>query len=209
MALKGTGSKDIVVERAFVPEHRTHKMSDGFKCDSPGNKLNDSPLYRIPFGQLFVRSVSTSALGIAQGALDFYNEVTATKVGAADGQKSAVDPTAQMAAAKAASEVEQTIMVLHRNFNIMMEMAQRGERIPINQRVAWRWDSSDAVGRCVAVVDELFTLCGGRAIFTNSPMHRYFCDIHGARAHFANCPDPSGRNYGGIQLGMKTKDFFI
>ena len=59
------------------------------------------------------------------------------------------------------------------------------------------------------VVDELFSLCGGRAIFTSSPMHRYFCDIHGARAHYANRPEASGRNYGGVQLGMKTTDFFL
>ena len=153
--------------------------------------------------------VSTSSIGIARGALAFYNEVTATKVGAADGQKAAVDPTAQMAVARAASAIEQVEMVLHRNFNVMMDLAAAGERIPVEQRVAWRFDSSEAVSRCVAVVDELFTLCGGRAIFLNSPMHRFFSDIHGARAHFANRPEPSGRNYGGVQLGMRTTDYFI
>jgi 3-hydroxy-9,10-secoandrosta-1,3,5(10)-triene-9,17-dione monooxygenase len=209
MALKGTGSKDVVLEDVFVPEHRTHKMSDGFKCDSPGNQVNDGPLYRIPFGQIFVRSVSTTSLGIARGALDFYKSVTATKVGAADGNRAAQDPSAQMAVARAASTVDQCVMVLHRNFNTMMAMAERGDQIPIEQRVAWRWDSSEAVSRCVAVVDELFSLCGGRAIFLNSPMHQYFCDIHGARAHYANRPDASGRNFGGVQLGNKTRDYFI
>jgi len=209
MALQGTGSKDVVVDKVFVPEHRTHKMSDGFKCSSPGNAVNTAPLYRLPFGQVFVRSVSTSAIGMARGALAFYTEVTQTKVGAADGQKAALDPTTQMAVAKAASTVEQVEMVLHRNFSTMMELAEAGERIPIEQRVGWRWDSSDAVSRCITVVDELFTLCGGRGIFLNSPMQRYFRDIHGARAHYANRPDPSGRNYGGVQLGMRTTDFFI
>jgi len=209
MALKATGSNDVVLEDVFVPEHRTHKMSDGFKCDSPGMAVNEAPLYRLPFGQIFVRSVSTTSLGIARGALNFYKSVTATKVGAADGNRAAVDPNAQMAMARAASTVEQCILVLHRNFDTMMAMAERGEPIPIDQRVAWRWDSSEAVARCVQVVDELFTLCGGRAIFLNSPMHQYFCDIHGARAHFANRLDASGRNYGGVQLGQRTKDYFI
>jgi 3-hydroxy-9,10-secoandrosta-1,3,5(10)-triene-9,17-dione monooxygenase len=209
MALKATGSKDVVLEDVFVPEHRTHKMSDGFKCDSPGNAFNDAPLYRLPFGQVFVRSVSTTSLGIARGALNFYKSVTATKVGAADGNRAALDPSAQMAVARAASTVDQCVMVLHRNFDTMMAMAERGEQIPIDQRVAWRWDSSETVSRCVDVVDELFSLCGGRAIFLNSPMHRYFCDIHGARAHYANRPDASGRNFGGVQLGHKTKDYFI
>ena len=209
IALRGTGSKDVVIGSAFVPEHRTHKMTDGFKCDSPGNAANDAPLYRLPFGQIFTRSVSTSAIGIARGALGFYRQVTATKVGAADGNKAALDPSAQMACARAASTVDQLELVLHRNMDAMMAHAERGERASIEQRVAWRWDSSETVGRAVTVVDELFSLCGARALFLSSPMHRFFVDIHGARAHYANRPESSGRNYGRIQLGGRTRDFFI
>src|SRR5262245_33341804 len=60
--LKGTGSKDIVVENAFVPEHRTHRLIDGYFRKSPGNATNTAPLFKLPFGQIFVRSVSTSAI---------------------------------------------------------------------------------------------------------------------------------------------------
>ncbi|TNE86410.1 MAG: flavin-dependent monooxygenase [Deltaproteobacteria bacterium] len=209
IALKGTGSKDVVIERAFVPEHRTHKMSDGFRCENPGNGLNDAALYRIPFGQIFTRSVSTTSIGIAAGALDFYKSVTATKVGAADGNRAAQDPSAQMACARAASAIDAAKLILHRNFAEMIEYAERGEKIPLDRRVAWRWDSSEVVSKMTAVVDELFSLCGARALFTNSPMHRYFCDIHGARAHYANRPEASGRNYGNVQLGGRTRDFFL
>jgi 3-hydroxy-9,10-secoandrosta-1,3,5(10)-triene-9,17-dione monooxygenase len=209
MALKGTGSKDVVISGAFVPEHRTHRMGDGFKCNSPGNAVNDAPLYRLPFGQVFTRSVSTTAIGITRGALDFYRSVTAVKTGAADGKQARIDPTAQMACARAASTVDAMELVLHRNFDRMMELAEAGETLSIEDRVAWRWDSSDVVGKAVDVVDELFGLCGARALFTNSPMHRYFCDVHGARAHYANRPEASGRNFGRVQLGMRTQDFFI
>jgi 3-hydroxy-9,10-secoandrosta-1,3,5(10)-triene-9,17-dione monooxygenase len=209
MALKGTGSKDVILDDVFVPEHRTHKMSDGFKCDNPGNAVNDAPLYRLPFGQVFVRSVSTTSIGIAKGALQFYRSVTQTKVGAADGNRAAKDPSAQMACARAASTIDQLELVLHRNMNAMMADAEAGQRTSIERRVAYRWDSSEAVTKAVAVVDELFSLCGGRALFLSSPMHRYFLDVHGARAHYANRPDSSGRNFGRVQLGMRTTDYFI
>jgi 3-hydroxy-9,10-secoandrosta-1,3,5(10)-triene-9,17-dione monooxygenase len=42
--LKATGSKDIVIENAFVPEHRTHKLIDGYKRNSPGNAHNPAHL---------------------------------------------------------------------------------------------------------------------------------------------------------------------
>ena len=208
-ALRGTGSKDIVVDGAFVPEHRTHRMSDGFKCNSPGNAVNPAPLYRIPFGQIFVRSVSTTSIGIARGALDFYREVTRDKVGASDGARASESPVAQMACARAASTLDQIELVLHRNFDAMMALAEAGERIPIEQRVAWRWDSSETVSRCVEIVDRMFEACGGRALFLNSPMHRYFVDVHGARAHYANRPETSGANFGRVQLGGRTRDYFI
>lgn len=209
IGLKGTGSKDIVIASAFVPEHRTHKMSDGFKCDNPGNAVNDAPLFRIPFGQLFVRSVSTSAIGIASGALDFYREVTAVKVGAADGLKAAENPEAQLACARASSGLDQIRLVLHRNFDAMMDHAERGTSPTLEQRVAWRYDSSDTVQRCVEMVDTMFTACGARALFQSSPMQRYFRDVHAARAHYANRPDKPGQNLGRVMLGHRTQDWFI
>jgi len=208
-ALRGTGSKDIVVDGAFVPEHRTHRLIDGFKCESPGNEVNPAALYRLPWGQVFVRSVSTSALGIAEAALDFYRSVTAVKVGAADGAKPRFDSTAQMAVARGTSALDKSVLVLHRNFDAMMALAEAGQVPTIEQRVAWRFDSSEAVETCVGIVDELFTQCGGRALFTSSPIHRLFCDVHGARAHFANRPDKPGRNFGGVLLGLRSTDYFL
>jgi 3-hydroxy-9,10-secoandrosta-1,3,5(10)-triene-9,17-dione monooxygenase len=70
LGLRGTGSHDIVVEDAFVPEYRTHKSLDGFHCDSPGNRVNEAPLYRLPFAQIFVRAVSTGFLGALQGTIN-------------------------------------------------------------------------------------------------------------------------------------------
>lgn len=207
-ALRGTGSKDIVMDDVFVPEHRTHKFTDGFRCQSPGNEHNPSTLYKIPFGQIFVRSVSTTSLGITEAALDFYRSVTGTKVGASDGSKAGEDPLAQMTCTRAATAVDRNTLVLRRNFDELMDAVQAGG-VSLERRAAMRWDSSQAVEACVAAVDGMFTAAGGRAIFTNSPMHRWFCDIHGARAHYANRPDGPGRNYGRVLLGNRTQDWFI
>jgi 3-hydroxy-9,10-secoandrosta-1,3,5(10)-triene-9,17-dione monooxygenase len=207
--LKGTGSKDIVIENAFVPEHRTHKLMDGFFRKSPGNAANPSPLYRLPFGQIFVRSVSTSAIGIAQGALDAYRSVAAKRVAAGDGAKVAEDPTSQVVAARAASLVDEVRLTLHRNMNDLMAIARSGGDLPLEKRVRFRYDSANAVGKCVEAVDLLFTASGGRAIFLNSPLLRFFLDVHAARAHYANNPDKPGRNFGGVLLDLKNQDFFL
>jgi alkylation response protein AidB-like acyl-CoA dehydrogenase len=44
--LRGSGSKDVAVDGAFVPDHRMHKFADGFRQKSPGHELNSSPIDR-------------------------------------------------------------------------------------------------------------------------------------------------------------------
>jgi 3-hydroxy-9,10-secoandrosta-1,3,5(10)-triene-9,17-dione monooxygenase len=209
IGLQGTGSKDIVVDGAFVPEHHTHKLIDGFRRKSPGNEQNRAPLYRLPFGQIFVRSVSTSAIGIAQGALETFRDVASKRIAAGDGSKVAVEPQTQTVCAEAETAIDEVKLVLRRNFDEMMALVRAEQDIPVERRVKFRYESALAVDKCVQAVDALFTASGGRAIFADSRMARYFLDVHAARAHYANGPDKPARNFGSVQLGLKNGDFFI
>jgi 3-hydroxy-9,10-secoandrosta-1,3,5(10)-triene-9,17-dione monooxygenase len=120
-----------------------------------------------------------------------------------------VDPSTQLVAARAASLIDEAKLTLYRNMDEMMGLIHAGEDIPIERRVQFRFDSSMAVVKAVEAVDGLFTASGGRAIFLNSPLLRFFLDVHAARAHYANNPDKPGRNLGATQLKMKNTDFFI
>jgi 3-hydroxy-9,10-secoandrosta-1,3,5(10)-triene-9,17-dione monooxygenase len=207
--LRGTGSKDIVVENAFVPEHRTHRLIDGYKRVSPGNEHNPAPLYKLPFGQIFVRSVSTSAIGIAEGALRAYADQASKRIAASDASKVADDPATQIVAARAAATIDESRVVLFRDMDEMMALARVGQDIPIDRRVRFRYHSARVVDRCAEAVDELFSASGGRAIFQTSPILRFFLDIHAARGHYANNPEKPARNSGGVLLSLKNTDFFI
>ncbi len=70
LGLRATGSHDIVVDDVFVPEYRTHRAVDGAMGTSPGLAVNDVPLYRLPFAQIFVRAVCTACIGALEGTLD-------------------------------------------------------------------------------------------------------------------------------------------
>lgn len=207
--LRGTGSKDIVVENVFVPEHRTHKLIDGYKRNSPGNEHNPAPLYKLPFGQIFVRSVSTSAIGIAEGALRAYVDQASKRIAASDASKVSEDPATQTVAARAAATIDESRVVLFRDMDEMMALARAGQDIPIDRRVRFRYHSARVVDRCAEAVDELFSASGGRAIFQSTPILRYFLDIHAARGHYANNPEKPARNLGGVLLSLKNTDYFI
>lgn len=207
--LKATGSNDVVVEDAFVPEYRTHRFKDGYLCKNPGQEYNTGPLYRLPFGQIFVRSVSTPAIAMAQGALETFIDIISKRKSRADNKSAVGDPKSHRICADAAATIEEVKAVLYRNFDYMMEQAKADEAIPVERRIQFRNDSCRAVSRCVDVVDQMITQCGGRAIFLDSPMQQYFQDIHACRAHYANNPDNPLENMGRVMLGMDNQDFFL
>lgn len=209
MGLRGTGSKDVVVEDAFVPEYRTHSASDGFTGTSPGLAANPAPLYRLPFGQIFVRAVSAASIGALQGALTLFRDFGSKRISANDLSSTAQDPAAQLAAADAALAIDGMKLELSQSFDSMVNKLRRGEPLEIADRVHYRYQSALAAERCAEHVTRLFHSCGAQGIFVGNPIARFFADIHAARAHYANNPDRFGRNYGGVLLGQQNSDLFI
>ena len=81
LGLRATASHDIVVEGAFVPEHRTHRTNDHSDAGCLGRATNPGWLYRIPFTQVFQRAVSTACLGALDGAVGHFRKRAAAHVG--------------------------------------------------------------------------------------------------------------------------------
>ena len=111
--LCATGSEDILVDDVFVPEYRTRRMVDNFQCVGAGLAVNRSPLYRIPFGQIFFRGVSSPAIGALQAMLDAFVGYAAKRSGPAG--KSTDDPVAQQICAEVTAAIDEMKLVLRRN----------------------------------------------------------------------------------------------
>lgn len=209
MGLRGTGSHDIVVDDVFVPEYRTHRATDGAMGTSPGLALNDSPLYRLPFAQIFVRAVCTACIGALEGGLEDFLGYASGRVSANSGGKTADDGGAQLACAEAAVGIDEMRIVLQRNFNELMEAARSGKQIDVERRLHFRYQSSQVAERCARLANGLLRYAGGNGIYNTNPLVRRFLDLHAARAHYANNVDRFGQNLGGVMMGRANSDFFI
>ncbi|MBY0510715.1 MAG: acyl-CoA dehydrogenase family protein [Rhodospirillaceae bacterium] len=207
--LKGTGSQGILVENAFVPEHRTHKAIDGFLCKNPGQEVNDGDIFKLPWAQVFVRAVSTASIGAAQGALAAYLDIAAKRVSTNTGKATKADPFAQMAAAKAQVEINEMRTTLTHNFAAMMATIRSGGTISLHDRLMYRFQSSAVSSRCAEIIDQLVVLLGGRAIYLDSPIIRTWLDLNAARAHVANTPSLVGVPLGASYMGEEIREFFI
>lgn len=208
MGLHGTGSKDIVIEKAFVPDYRTHKQMDGFQLSNPGYAVNQSALYRIPWAQIFVRVVCTPAIGACKDALRLYQE-TAMQKASMDPSKHATDPATLERIAAADNIIDEMQTIMMRNFDEMTRCIDRGMNIPVEKRARYRYQASLVIDKSLQVIDSLFAMAGGRSVFEGSEIQQRFLDIHTARAHVANNPTNFARNLGGIYLGQENADFFI
>lgn len=208
MGLQGTGSNDIVVEDAFVPDYRTHKQSDGFAGTNPGVNRDSAALYHLPWAQLFIRVVSTPAIGAARDALALYTELVKGKA-SGDATKLAQDTGTQMRIANARNSIEEMTTVLIANFDAMMACLRAGGTISLEDRILYRYQAALVIEKSIAVVDSLFSSAGGSSVFQGSAIQQRFLDIHTARAHVANNPTAFARNLGAVALGAATSDFFV
>lgn len=208
LGLRATGSHDIVVEDAFVPEHRTQRTNDHSEAGCPGRETNPGWLYRIPFTQVFQRAVSSACIGALQGALDHFRERAASHVGK-HGMKTADDPNAQQAASDAMIAIDQLKLVLMRNYERAMDYAQRGITMPVEERLLQRAQSALVPKLCADRVDDLLRACAGGGMYKTNPIERIFRDIHQARGHVANNADAYARAYGAVALGLPNADPFV
>jgi 3-hydroxy-9,10-secoandrosta-1,3,5(10)-triene-9,17-dione monooxygenase len=208
MGLQGTGSNDIVVEDAFVPDYRTHKQSDGFEGTNPGVSQDSAILYHLPWAQLFIRVVSTPAIGAARHALDLYTGLVKGKA-SGDVTKLAQDSGTQMRIAAAKNTIEEMTTILLANFDAMTSTLRAGGTINLEDRILYRYQASLVIEKSIEVVDSLFSSAGGSSVFQGSAIQQCFLDVHTARAHVANNPTAFARNLGAVALGAANTDFFV
>ncbi|MNR91386.1 Flavin-dependent monooxygenase, oxygenase subunit HsaA [compost metagenome] len=207
--LQGTGSQDIVVENAFVPEHRTHKSIDGFLCANPGQAENKGPLFRLPWAQVFVRLVSTAAIGGAKAALNGATEIMASRISTNTGKASKTDPLLINAIARGRAQIDEMEAVLQRNMAALIAHAEAGEDIPMEDRAMYRYQSASVARRCAEIVDALMPLLGGRAIYNSSPLVQPWLDLNAARQHVANDPNNMGADVIGTRDGQAPSFVFL
>ena len=70
--LRGTGSKDIVIHDAFVPEHRALSVTDMQEARTPGRELHDTANYRIPLLSAVSYPLAAPMVGMVQGAVETF-----------------------------------------------------------------------------------------------------------------------------------------
>jgi 3-hydroxy-9,10-secoandrosta-1,3,5(10)-triene-9,17-dione monooxygenase len=206
--LQGTGSWDVIVDDVFVPAYRSQSMLDNFRLKGVGQAVNTSSLYRLPFGQIFVRGISTAALGALQGMLNALMDYGRMRVTRAGG-RSSENPFVQLLCAETAAAIDEMKTVLHRNFRNLHAYANRGETPPLQERLQYKFQSTAVTERCTLLAARIFKATGAAGLAEDLPFGGILADLMAGRQHISNQYEYVGSSWGGVMFGHENKDLMI
>ena len=137
VGLRGTGSKDLIVENAFLPEYRTlraERVMGGVAWQDAGR---DETLYKFPFSCIFPLGITSSLIGIAEGALNCYIESQRERV-TVSGTAIKQDPYVLSNLGDAAAEIAASRAALLETVDRFWDLTERGIEVTFEQRAIGR-----------------------------------------------------------------------
>ncbi|MEU4647219.1 acyl-CoA dehydrogenase family protein [Nocardia fluminea] len=205
VGLKGTGSKDIIVKDAFVPDYRV--MNGDHVIDGTAQKEYGvtETLYKMPWSTMFPLGISSAVVGIAEGALAAHLDYQRDRVGA---QGTAVkdDPYVLFAIGEAAADINAARQELLANADKIFDAVDAGKEISFADRAAVRRTQVRAAWRAVSAVDQIFARSGGNAMRLDKPLQRYWRDAHVGLAHAIHVPSTVYHASAVSSLGLEPAD---
>ena len=206
VGLAGTGSKNVMCEDMFIPEHRFLPIEDTMRGKPPGAAVNNGPLYRIPLFAAMSCSLAAPIIGMAQGAIDEFVDLTKgrTTRGAALSKPAPMAelPGIQLKLGEAMAAVDAARLLVDRDLKDIMNTVAAGHELTMQQRARNKGDWGYAARLSVQAVDAIFAASGGGGLFKTGRIQRYWRDTHAGSAHISMNWDAVGALYGRVTLGV-------
>jgi alkylation response protein AidB-like acyl-CoA dehydrogenase len=210
IGLRGTGSKTIVLDDVFIPDHRTLRSSLVDAGMAPGREVNTHPMYGAVSNANFTGAMSAPAIGAAKGLVETIQAKMASKVQTITGTNNpyvAEGLSTNMARfAHAAAQVDAAHALL-------LIDAQQFARVPakdvtVEERQRLRRNSTFTAQQARRAANLLFEEAGGGGLLESSPIQRIWRDTNGAAAHHGLTWDWQGDSWTRAGLGLTVGQGF-
>lgn len=199
--LRATGSHDVEVAGVFVPRSRTFLMP-------PSEPRVGGALFRFPVVALWAAGMASAALGLARAAIDEVLRLAGTKTPFGMTSKLATRPTSQIAVCEALAGACSARALLVEETARMWALVQAPTPVTSEQRARLRIAATHATATSASVVDRMYTVAGGTALLSSSPLQRCLRDVHAITQHLFVAP-PSYEMLGKILLGVEPDGFLL
>lgn len=208
---RGTGSKDIVVDGAFIPAARflSHPLYE-YNPDrpAPGQLTNTGNLYKVPWAVMFNLVLVAPMLGLGRRYLD---EWTAETTGrrANWGGMLKDDPLMQMHLADAEWVHDAAVKKMYDAIDTMTEAAEAGVYLDKGERARMRWNITKGCQEVGFAINKLQRVASGRTVFVDHPLHRIYQDVTAELGHAFLVSDAVGQYYGASLLNSSAPEVML
>ena len=197
--LKGTGSHDIVVERAIVPAAWTFVRG--------GRSSLDAPLYRYPTLALAAQVLAVVALGVARAALDDITAIAGGRTSITGAPVLADRAYVQIGIAEAEAALGAARAFFYETTTQAYATLLTGADLDTKGRNLLRLSSSHAAKVGADVATTAYRLSGTTGIFTAHSIARRFQDALVVPQH-AFLSEGTWQNAGRVLLDLDTPPGF-
>lgn len=208
---RGTGSKDIVVDDAFVPDYRglssvTYEYNP--QNPPPGHALNDGWLYKFPWAVMFNLVLVAPMLGAARGFLDAWTAETASRKLNWGGMVRD-DSLTQLHLAGAEYVHQAALDRMYDAIDTITAAAKAGVYLEKPERARLRWGITKGCQEVGSSINHLYRIASGRTAFVTHPLHRLFQDVTTELGHAFLASDAIGQYYGAALLGASAPEVML
>lgn len=202
--MRGTGSNDVVITDAFVPEHRLVKVLDFYGGTTPGAALHDAPCYRWPMVPALALVAAVVALGAAESVTDLFAARLTERILAYSGVAQKDQPAAQIRLGSARVRLAALSALVGSTVAQLSESVAAGESMPRAERAAARVAAAHIVHESRAVIADLLESSGASSQFLSNPMQRAKRDVDVICGHVIFDYDASRELAGALEIGAKV-----
>ncbi|HEY0942566.1 MAG TPA: hypothetical protein VGE08_20940 [Steroidobacter sp.] len=204
--MQGTGSNDVLIEDAFVPEGRILSFADLIAGEAPGAAIHASPLYRTPMLPVLGLSAAMPALGQARTCVRIFRERLEERLASRSPAARRVGPASQMRLARAEVEVQQVYLLLK---NLVAEVCELRNRATRVDRTRWATQLAYAVHQSKSIVSYVCEASGATAHFQTHPMQRAARDVNVIGSHIVFDLDARLELHGAALLGQEIPGILV
>ena len=208
--LTGTGSHDVEVKEAFVPEHRS-VSAEVFAAGQnlPGATLYENPLYAMPTFAAFAYVLSIVPIATSKAVVEQFTAAMRARASTYTGTRLAELSSVQARIAEAAACVEFAETVVRRDWQELESEANQRRYPSMETKLRWKRNVAFAAQLSVRAVDVLMPAAGAGGLAKSAALQRQFRDLHAASAHIGLTWDVHAAAYGQSALGLQPNAGFL
>jgi alkylation response protein AidB-like acyl-CoA dehydrogenase len=162
----------------------------------------------VPIPSLIPWTLITPLIGMAQGALNAYEDKTRTRLTSVTHEEVSKAVGPQMRIAEAASAIDAARALARQDIRELIDRGGRLDTFTDEDRVRFRRDHAYVGNLAYDATMMLARAAGASSILETHPMQRCMRDAHAAAMHMVASWDDQAESYGRVRMGLEPNGQF-